>query len=103
MAKEFAKSFYNSSAWRATRQAYIKHRIGIDGGMCETCHTRPGIIVHHKQMITKENIGNTEVTLSLDNLKLECKVCHDCEEGHFIKKKETRCTFDSNGQMIPKK
>ena len=48
MAREFAKPFYNSSRWKRCRGAYIKYRKSVDGGMCETCHDRPGYIVHHK-------------------------------------------------------
>lgn len=36
MAREFAKKFYNSKAWRKCRTTYIEHRVAIDGGMCET-------------------------------------------------------------------
>ena len=55
--------------------AYIKQRIMIDGGMCETCGTRPGKIVHHKVWITPDNINNPDVTLNLDNLKYDCQEC----------------------------
>ena len=36
MAREFAKKFYNSKAWRKCRATYIEHRVAVDGGMCET-------------------------------------------------------------------
>lgn len=101
MAKAFAKGFYNSKAWQATRAAYIKHRIGIDGGICETCKKRPGYIVHHKEELSEENIDDVNVTLSFSNLKYDCKYCHDREEGHFVKEKETRCSFDKNGMPLP--
>ena len=52
MAREFAKWFYDSSAWRKCRASYISKRQGIDGGMCERCRERPGYIVHHKTAIT---------------------------------------------------
>lgn len=101
MAKDFAKGFYNSKAWQAVRLAYIKYRIGIDGGMCETCGNRPGYIVHHKEELTEENISNTNISLNFENFKYDCKFCHDREEGHFIKEKETRCGFDANGMPLP--
>ena len=33
MAKEYAKAFYNSEAWKKTRKAYYDSK----GGMCERC------------------------------------------------------------------
>ena len=101
MAKEFAKGFYNSKHWQATRRAYINERIAIDGGLCETCHEMPGVIVHHIKNLNEDNIGQPDITLSHGNLRLDCKACHDREEGHFIKKRQTRCSFDENGQPIP--
>lgn len=103
MAKEWAKWFYNSAAWLKARAAYIKYRIQIDGGLCETCHEVPGYIVHHKIPLTPENINNPEITLNFENFKYDCKKCHDNEdENHgFNKKNETLCEF-VNGRMIPK-
>ena len=101
MAKEWARQFYGSKAWKTTRQAYINKRIAIDGGMCEACHLRPGVIVHHKRHLNKDNINNPDVALNHMNLMLECKACHDREEEHFIKKKKILCGFDKNGQPLP--
>lgn len=97
MAREFAKSFYKSAAWRKCRTAYIKQRIMIDGGMCETCGTRPGKIVHHKVWITPDNINNPDVTLNLDNLKYDCQECHNKETENETK---PRYIFDESGQPI---
>ncbi len=101
MAKEFAKPFYNSASWQAARRAYINHRIAIDGGLCETCKEVPGTIVHHIKSLNEKNISMPDVTLSFDNLRLDCKKCHDEEEDHFIKRKKTRCAFDASGQPMP--
>ena len=101
MAKEFAKPFYNSARWQAARRAYINHRVAIDGGMCETCKEVPGTIVHHIKSLNEKNISMPNVTLSFDNLRLDCKKCHDEEEDHFIKRKKTRCAFDASGQPMP--
>lgn len=49
MAQEFARKFYDSTAWRKCRGAYIQHRMAVDGGMCETCHERPGCVTVPKQ------------------------------------------------------
>jgi 5-methylcytosine-specific restriction endonuclease McrA len=106
MAKDFAKPFYNSKTWQAVRRSYIDKRIAIDGGLCEVCHKRPGTIVHHIENLSEDNIRNREVSANHDNLRLDCKECHDHEEGHFAncrrpKKAQLRCSFDQSGQPIP--
>lgn len=80
MAQEFAKSFYNSKAWKLCRASYISKRITIDGGMCETCHQELGKIVHHKEWLTPENINNPYIALNHDNLKYDCQTCHNQEK-----------------------
>ena len=46
MAKPWAKAFYNSAAWRDTREAYMVSRHGL----CERCG-KPGLIVHHRKAL----------------------------------------------------
>lgn len=101
MAKEFAKQFYNSKAWKRCRLSYIAKRVQIDGGLCESCGERPGVIVHHKTKLTPENINNSDISLNHSNLKLDCKECHDREEEHFVKRKKLLCRFDENGNPLP--
>lgn len=101
MAKEWAKGFYDSVAWKRCRDNYIATRVMIDGGMCEECHERLGYIVHHKTNLTKENISDQYISLNPNNLAYVCKPCHDREEGHFIgSRPELLCAFDENGQPI---
>lgn len=100
MAKEWAKPFYNSHAWAACREAYIKKRISIDGGMCEVCHNYPGYIVHHKVILTKQNIDDVNVTLNHDNLMYECKACHDEEEEHFVGRNRRAESLSRDGGLM---
>ncbi len=103
MAKEWAKAFYNSKAWIRCRTSYIAERIMIDGGMCEECQKNPGYIVHHKIILTPENISNPEVTLNHKYMEYVCKDCHDTFEGHGAGghgKVRPLCIFDENGQPI---
>ncbi len=103
MAKEYAKQFYSSKAWQKCRAAYIAERIMIDGGLCEKCREQPGYIVHHKIILTPDNITTPEITLSFDNLSYECKTCHDREEAHaFVKRSGLLVEFDDNGDVIRK-
>lgn len=82
MAKEFAKSFYNSKAWKRCRDGYLAKRVGEDGGLCEECHERPGEELHHIKELRLDNVGNADITLNHDNLMWLCKDCH------FTKHKE---------------
>lgn len=103
MAKEFAKAFYKSKRWIKCRDGYIAERMLIDGGTCEACGNNPGYILHHKINLTQENINNPDVSLNWNNLKWECKECHDKEDGHGVANKKTGLlvAFDAMGQPIP--
>lgn len=103
MAKEWAKSFYNSKQWERCRESYRQKRIRIDGGICEVCRKNLGYIVHHKITLTPENITNPEVSLNHELLSYECKECHDEHEGHGVGRKGTGLlvSFDKNGQPVP--
>lgn len=96
--REFAEQFYSGTAWRETRKAYAKSR----GGLCERCLARgiirAGVIVHHKTLLTPENIGDPDVTLNWDNLELLCRDCHGAEH----QKIERRYTVDAQGRVSPR-
>ena len=104
MAKEFAKSFYRSKAWKNCRKSYISKRVMIDGGMCEVCKNNLGYILHHKIHLTPVNIKDPSISLNHCHLEYVCKECHD--DIHYKEiygeKVELRCSFDENGQAIPK-
>lgn len=102
MAREFAKAFYSSAAWKKCRAAYISHRQSVDGGLCEECHDRAGYIVHHKTELTPENIGNPDVTLSFSNLKYVCLDCHNREHGYCAEDIGlVRYCFTADGDIVP--
>lgn len=101
MAKPFAEAFYKSQAWKRCRRAYIAKRRLTDGGLCEVCHERLGYIVHHKVMLTQENITDPEIALNHDLLSYECKDCHDEHEGHGLTHGvEAVCAFDQEGNVL---
>ena len=102
MAQPFAEAFYRGKAWKKCRQSYIKQRVMIDGGLCEECKERQGYIVHHKIILTAENINDPEISLNHNHLEYQCKPCHDLEEGHGLNKKSLPLLrFDDNGDPIP--
>lgn len=101
MAKEFAKKFYNSKAWKKCRASYIAMRQSIDGGMCESCHERPGYIVHHKTELTPYNINDPFVSLNFQNLKYDCHICHNKENKGEEVEGLVQYEFDEEGELIP--
>lgn len=100
MAREFAKAFYRSNAWRKTRAAYIK---SVDG-LCERCLKKgqyvPGWIVHHKRYLTIYNIDNPNVSLNWDNLEYVCQDCHNKEHHQKESVIEDGLMFDETGNLI---
>lgn len=101
MAKEWAKAFYKSDAWRSCRLGYIAERKRVDGGLCECCGERLGYMVHHKILLTPSNIQDPEVSLNWDCLSYECKLCHDQHDGHGVKRSVLLvCVFDSLGNPV---
>jgi len=98
MAQEFAKTFYRSCAWRRTRAAYIAYRKAIDGGLCESCKSNLGKIVHHKMWLNESNILNPDVALNFKNLRLECQTCHNAEKE---KVDCGCCRYGLDGEILP--
>lgn len=97
MAKEFAKSFYKSAAWKKTRDLYQKQV----GGICEICWQtgliKPGEIVHHKIHLNESNIKNPKIALDPKNLQLVCRDCHAFLHKNLENK---RYRIDSDGSVI---
>lgn len=98
--KEYAKGFYQSAAWKRTRQTVIKRA----NGLCERCKAAglyvPGVIAHHKEYITPNNVHDASVTLDPANLEYLCEDCHNKEHKA---KPNTRYRFDSDGKLLPPK
>lgn len=98
MSRDFAYQFYNSIAWKNTREAYARSKRYL----CEDCLAKgfytPGEIVHHITHLTPENINDPNVTLNFDNLRLVCRKCHSEEHKH----RERRYLIDESGNVIIK-
>ena len=66
--------------------------------MCECCHEQLGYIVHHKILLTPQNIKDPNISLNWEHLSYECKNCHDEHDGHGVGQKESAvCCFDEDG------
>lgn len=93
------KEFYRSPAWRRARAAYIAYRKSIDGGMCEECHERLGLIVHHKVWLNDDNVNDPEISLNFKHMKYDCLICHNKEKPDGAPKKQYR--LGENGEILP--
>ena len=101
MAKKWAKWFYNSTAWLKCRDGYIQSVQGL----CERCLQAgkciPGHIVHHKVLLTPENISNPDVALNWSNLEYVCQDCHNREHhgsGEGVTSPGTY--FNERGELV---
>lgn len=104
MAREFARAFYHSTAWKKTRAAYMRSQRGL----CEKCLSKgiikPAQIVHHIVHLSPENINDPTVSLSFDNLEAVCRDCHAEEHpeiyGYDQPRGNPRIAFDEYGNVI---
>lgn len=95
MAREFAKAFYNSSAWKQAREMAMMR----DHMTCVKCDELAEE-VHHKIKLTPSNINDPRISLSLDNLIC---LCHDCHMKEHAGISESPYEFDANGQLVKKR
>lgn len=100
MAKEWAKPFYNSRAWRKCRDGYIKSVQGL----CETClsksRVRPGKICHHTIWLTPENINDPNISLNWQYLRYDCQDCHNTEHHCSNEPVADGLMFTESGDLI---
>lgn len=92
--REFARSFYLSKEWRRARE-YIITR---DAGLCVRCGA-PGVIVHHREHLTPENISNPEIALGENNLELLCRECHALAHAGELAT-DSGLMFDKEGNIV---
>ena len=105
MARDFAKQFYHSPEWQMARQAALMR----DNYLCVMCGA-PADEVHHIKHLSPSNIGDTSITMSLDNLISLCKACHFAEHkgehgnGRKAREREEEYPyeFDANGNLVKK-
>ena len=93
------KQFYKSTPWKRARKAYIKHRLSVDGGMCEVCRAEPGLIVHHIIWLDDVNCNDPEISLNPKNFLYECQTCHNKEKDPR-RATPGRCLYGPNGEII---
>ncbi len=110
MARDFAKSFYNSKEWAKVR-AYVLMR---DHYKCTRCGQSGALEVHHIVHLTPDNINDAAVTLNDGNLTTLCRECHFKEhaidklngaKNFNASKASGDCDagfgFDENGYLVP--
>jgi len=106
MARDFAKSFYKSSAWLRNRKLYMQQPVDTPFGivppyMCERCYANgelvPAKVVHHVTHLSPQNINDPNVTLSFANFQ---RLCQDCHAIVHSGQEPTRAVFDASGNVI---
>lgn len=94
--KPWAKPFYNSTAWKKCRAAYI---VKVHG-LCERC-SKPGYIVHHTVYLTPQNINDPSISLNHALLEYVCQDCHNKEHhGEAEGVTAEGVEFDAEGNLI---
>ena len=92
MAQDFSRRFYQSKDWKECRRAYNNSKFNL----CERCGN-PGLITHHKVVLTKENVEDARVALAWENLELLCLDCHNAE--HYVRDTGKDMYFDRDGYL----
>lgn len=101
MAYDWAKPFYNSTAWKEMRILILTrdHYLCTEPG----CH-RTAEEVHHIEELTKDNVNDISITLNPKNLKSLCSECHK-RITKQMKSKDNGIlidiVFDENGYPVP--
>lgn len=95
-----ATGFYNSQAWKDTRQSY-KRSVGY---LCERCMKR-GIIasadvVHHRVPLTEDTVNDLNLSLNWDNLEALCTKCHAEVHAEINGRRAARYSLDNGGRVV---
>lgn len=101
---EVSRKFYNSTAWKETRKAYIDS-LEVPG-MCEIClkygRFTPGVIVDHQEEININNINDPNITLNWDNFCYMCMTHHNRKTFGHPENNDAipdGCYFDEHGRL----
>lgn len=95
MAKDYAKSFYDSRKWKTVKDGYLSSKQYT----CERCG-QPADVVHHKRYLTPMNINDPATTLVWENLEALCLDCHNQEHARDRRICRKGLHFDGNGDLV---
>lgn len=99
MARDFAKVFYKSNAWKCARECALKR----DHYLCVLC----GAVaeeVHHITELTPDNINDLNISVNVNNLMSLCYPCHKNQHKKKAMEKVSggnEYIIDSDGNIIP--
>lgn len=86
--RQLRQSAYNTTAWRQTRETYLKQH-----PLCEDCLSKgkvtPATSVHHIKSPFKGGEINHHLLLDFDNLMA---ICHQCHGEHHAKEQGHKTT-----------
>jgi 5-methylcytosine-specific restriction endonuclease McrA len=94
MAKDWAKQFYNSKAWKECRKIVLRR----DLYTCAHCYGRAEE-VHHVIELTVDNINDISIALNPDNLLSLCHNCHTKITKGFTGDLQEGYVFTDDGQV----
>ena len=95
MAKDWARQLYNSKRWKVVRGIALRR----DHFTCQRCGGRAEE-VHHVIELTPDNINNTRIALSIDNLECLCHNCHTRETQGSDGDVSKGYIFDEDGHVV---
>jgi 5-methylcytosine-specific restriction endonuclease McrA len=95
MAKDWAKQFYNSKAWKECRKIVLRR----DLYTCAHCYDKASE-VHHVIELTPENINDPSIALNPDNLLSLCHRCHDKITKGYDGDIDGNYIFDDDGHVV---
>lgn len=95
MARDFAKQFYASKAWRD-----LAFMLKVDrGGKCNRCNKiiidSSNLIGHHTIELTEDNINNPTISLNPTLIEIICTSCHNQEHRRFGSKRNVYIVYGS--------
>lgn len=81
-------SFYRSDEWEKFRQVIINERTKSDGFIYDEVTNLPiikpyDIILHHKIVLTEQNVNDFNISLNPDNIQIVSHATHNMIHGRF--------------------
>lgn len=90
--------FYHTKQWRKFREVVIGQELEEKGEIiCSECGKpileRKDLIVHHKQRLSDENVGDASISLNRDNVEFLHRQCHEREHGRLFRFPSSRGVY----------
>ncbi len=99
--KDWAQKFYKSTEWKKVRAQVLKR----DHYLCQNPNCwNPATIVHHKILLTADNVNDPAISLNPSHLVSLCQDCHNAihttDRFHRYDGILEQIMFDVTGQPV---